>query len=289
MKITEGLGRALFFVVGVPKSGTTWVQLMLTGHAAIDCAGEGHFTDWLLEDVRGLLAKYNERQAFNNAFVYDDDGYFSGFTGKDFNALARFVFFQKLRKRDLKPAIRFQGDKTPNYVYALNWLREIFPEARFIYVMRDGRDAAASIIDQKMRLLRAETHRPYDTRTRRSDLESFVRKWLEVTQLARDFDRAWPNRMITLRYETLIRDPHKEIARAVRFLGAGHDVNQIAACVAHGALEKWSGGRAPGEADPDSFFRKGVTGDWLEFFSDDEQDYLTARLGKRLAEIGYRA
>ena len=113
MKITEGLGRALFFVVGAPKSGTTWVQLMLNGHAAIDCAGEGHFTDWLLEDVRGLLAKYNERQAFNNAFVYDDDGYFSGFTGKDFNALARFVFLQQLRKRDRKPAIRFQGDQTP--------------------------------------------------------------------------------------------------------------------------------------------------------------------------------
>ena len=55
--------------------------------------------------------------------------------------------------------------------------------------------------------------------------------------MARDFDRAWPNRMITLRYETLIRDPHKEIARAVRFLGAGHDVNQIAACVAHGAFK----------------------------------------------------
>ena len=48
MKITEGLGRALFLVVGAPKSGTTWVQLMLNGHAAIDCAGEGHFTDWLL-------------------------------------------------------------------------------------------------------------------------------------------------------------------------------------------------------------------------------------------------
>ena len=45
----------------------------------------------------------------------------------------------------------------------------------------------------------------------------------------------------------------------------------------------------PREADPDSFFRKGVTGDWLEFFSDDEQDYLTARLGKRLAGIDYQA
>ena len=127
MKITEGLGRALFFVVGAPKSGTTSLQLMLNGHAAIDCVGEGHFTDCLLENIRRLLAKYNERQAFNNAFVYDDDGYFSGFTGKDFNALARFLFLQQLHKRDLKLAIRFQGDKTSKYVSALNLLREIFP------------------------------------------------------------------------------------------------------------------------------------------------------------------
>ena len=45
----------------------------------------------------------------------------------------------------------------------------------------------------------------------------------------------------------------------------------------------------PWRGGPGSFFRKGMTGDWLEFLSDDEQDYLTARLGKRLAEIGYRA
>ncbi|MEC8247446.1 MAG: hypothetical protein VX019_05235 [Pseudomonadota bacterium] len=76
MKITEGLGRALFLVVGAPKSGTAWVQLMLNGHAAIDCAGEGHFTDWLLEVVCGLLAKHNEWKALNNAFVYDGHGYF---------------------------------------------------------------------------------------------------------------------------------------------------------------------------------------------------------------------
>ena len=122
--------------------------------------------------------------------------------------------------------------------------------------MRDERDAAASIIAQKMRLLRAETRCPYDTRTRRSDLESFGRKWLEVTQLARDFDRAWPNRMITLRYETLIRDPHKEIGRAERLLGAGHDVNQIAACVAHGAFETWSGRRAPARPTRIPFFAR---------------------------------
>ena len=54
----------------------------------------------------------------------------------------------------------------------------------------------------------------------------------------------------------------------MRFLGAGHHVNQIAACVAYGAFEKWFGAPAPGEADPDSLFRKGVTGDWLEFFCD---------------------
>ena len=57
MKITEGLGRALFFVVGAPKSGTTWVQLMLNGHAAIDWAGR--HGGWVLDRVysgKGLSA-----------------------------------------------------------------------------------------------------------------------------------------------------------------------------------------------------------------------------------------
>ena len=76
--------------------------------------------------------------------------------------------------------------------------------------MRDERDTAALIIAQKIRLLQAETCLPYDTRIRRSDLESFMHKRLKVMQLARDFDRAWSDCMITLRYETLIRDPHKE-------------------------------------------------------------------------------
>ena len=121
-----------------------------------------HFTDWLLEDLRGLLAKYNERQTFNNAFVYDDDGYFPASPARILTlSRASRLFAATAQARP--ETDRFQGDKTPNYVYALNLSREIFPEARFIYVMRDGRDAAASIIAQKMQPLRAETRRPYDT------------------------------------------------------------------------------------------------------------------------------
>ena len=37
------------------ETGTVRVQLMLNGHAAIDCAGEGHFTDWLFEVVVACL------------------------------------------------------------------------------------------------------------------------------------------------------------------------------------------------------------------------------------------
>jgi hypothetical protein len=40
--------KQLFFVGGAPKSGTTWLQLMLNGHPEISCTGEGHFPDRLL-------------------------------------------------------------------------------------------------------------------------------------------------------------------------------------------------------------------------------------------------
>ena len=48
-------------------------------------------------------------------------------------------------------------------------------------------------------------------------------------------------------------------------------------------MVRWTRSR---QGRPGFFFRRGVTRDWLEFVSDDEQDYLTARLRKPLPEIG---
>ena len=46
------LQKDLFFLVGVGKSGTTWLQKLLDGHPEISCNGEGHFVDVLLPQLQ---------------------------------------------------------------------------------------------------------------------------------------------------------------------------------------------------------------------------------------------
>ena len=45
--IEEMREKHLFFMGGLPKSGSTWLQIMLHAHPEVSCAGEGHFMTYL--------------------------------------------------------------------------------------------------------------------------------------------------------------------------------------------------------------------------------------------------
>ena len=61
------LERQLFFVAGLGKSGTTWLELILNAHPDVCCHGEGHFADRLLPDLNGAINRYNGYLKHNNA------------------------------------------------------------------------------------------------------------------------------------------------------------------------------------------------------------------------------
>jgi hypothetical protein len=50
-------GRQLFFVGGAPRSGTTWLQLLLDSHPEVSCRGEGLFWKALAEPLDRLLVE----------------------------------------------------------------------------------------------------------------------------------------------------------------------------------------------------------------------------------------
>ncbi len=53
------------------------------------------------------------------------------------------------------------------------------------------------------------------------------------------------------------------------------------------SFEAFSGGRKPGEEDAQSHYRKGIAGDWRNYFSDREKDLFKQRTGSLLVELGY--
>lgn len=90
-------------------------------------------------------------------------------------------------------------EKTPGNVFAFRQIRDIFPDARFVHIIRDGRDTVASLAKRGFSPLLA------------------VSRWYYATLTGIQY-RDWPN-YYELRYEDLVRDPRQELSRLCNFLG----------------------------------------------------------------------
>lgn len=184
------------FLVGSVRSGTTLLRLMLDHHPHIalnleseflvrKVSDEGRFPD--VEAYREWLRR--DRVFRHSRFSIDEN--------LDFVQLVN-DFLEQKRRRDGKEIV---GATVHDDFHKLRW---IWPRARYIYVVRDGRDVAASVVRMGWAgnpyvaadvWLRAE--REWDT----------LRPLLE------------PDAWIEVRYEDLVADPSGVLARICAFIG----------------------------------------------------------------------
>src|SRR5205085_10599223 len=116
------------FVVGVPRSGTTWLEHMLGAHRAV--AGPGSETA-LFVSTRALWANSDRRPAVVAAL--------RGFASEVFGAyLASHA-----------PQARHLLEKTPIHAEHLEQIVALFPEAAVISIHRDGRDVVRSMLEME--------------------------------------------------------------------------------------------------------------------------------------------
>jgi len=138
------------FIVGVGRSGTTLLRLMLDAHPALAIPPETHF-------VPELIALFEDDGDATPERVLDiiTSGRHWGDFGLEEEALLERLratapldasgttraFFELYAEREGKPR---WGDKTPIYVKHMLDIQRVIPEARFIHLVRDGRDVALS-------------------------------------------------------------------------------------------------------------------------------------------------
>lgn len=103
------------------------------------------------------------------------------------------AFYAAYAARHRKPR---WGDKTPGYVLDMPLIAEILPEARFIHVIRDGRDVALSLLPLWFGP---------------STLEEAARWWEERVRAGRR--DASSVQYIEVRYERLVLDTRTELRR----------------------------------------------------------------------------
>jgi len=195
------------FIIGMGRSGTTLLRLMLDAHSALTIPAETHFIPFLLQDPPRDGAECLARlRTMPNWGDFDLAG--TGFEER-LSALQPFslaeairLFFGRYAATQGKPR---WGDKTPTYVEQVAAIGALLPEARFVHLLRDGRDVALSYRDKWFG--------PGD------DLVAAARLWRGRILAARaQAETLEPGRYLELRFEDLVREPEHWLRTVCDFL-----------------------------------------------------------------------
>jgi hypothetical protein len=285
--IREIAGKDLLVVTGAPKSGTTWLQRTLNSHPEIYCPGEGKFTSFMAGFVRSVT-DYNQALSYTNQVVYGEGAYYNVWA--DENIATAFQFLVALswatsNKKDLS-GVRYIGDKDTDYGTAIEaWRDSLFPGARFVHAIRDGRDAAISNLYHRGRV----TGQPPDFESARFHqlLEGYGREWSNHIRKFRAAFRDRADRYHEVRYEDLLTEPEARVGAILAFLGVDRTPERVHRMVAENAFQKLSGGREAGQEDRSSFYRKGVAGEWRTHLDERARKVFAEACGGLLEELGY--
>ena len=141
------------FVVGCPRSGTTLLQRMLDNHPDLAVANDTHF---ITRAAKKSLRKHSN-PPLTDELVQDVSSYRRfhrmGLDDGDINAAATGCkdyshFVSRLYTlRGAKFGKSLSGEKTPDYCRQIPALNRLFPAAKFVHIIRDGRDTAMSAIN----------------------------------------------------------------------------------------------------------------------------------------------
>lgn len=202
-------GAPMPFVVGVGRSGTTLLRLMLDAHPEMAIPPETHFVPALLEAFE--RPRVNPERALEAIVSYPRSGWPDSGVEADellrrFNELRRFNSPDAVRSFYAAYAARHgkqrYGDKTPRYVTRLNRIGRALPEAQFIHVIRDGRDVALSM-NRRLVELRGSEPVPF---------RRLGRRWRRRILNARANELV-SDRYMEVRYEDLVTDTEASLRR----------------------------------------------------------------------------
>ena len=273
------------FICGTIKSGTTWVQLLLDAHPQIRCRGEGHLVNVLSKELGQTLNKYNELIYIKNTKIFKEIEGFPVFSQKHYRLLFLFAVFLLFSEYGEIDNVRVIGEKTPDNTRYLNSLKDLFPRAKFIHVVRDGRDIAVSGWYHNLRITPNWAHEKFENID--TFAEFVAHDWSRSIDAAKRFGEKNPTAMLEVRYEDLLSEPATEVRRIFSFLDVEVSQKLIERCCRDASFESLSGGRRTGEEDRSSHFRKATKGQWREELSDQTLSKFQSIAGTQLRMHGY--
>jgi hypothetical protein len=268
------------FVIGAPRSGTTLLYSLITSSR--------EFSRYKAESrILECSTRYGDISRRRNALRFLDDffesrqWYRSGLNNSSFRdwVLNSCRSWEELLEHFMVSIATRQGrdrwvEKTPNHVFYMRRLATSFPTARFIHIVRDGRDVALS--HRKLDWLTDYTSDPV------RQLLWGARIWEQMVREGRRLGRELGDRYHEVQYRDLVSAPDREVAELESFIGASIDLEKLAA-------EGWNllgRGNSAFESELEGLSR-GPIERWRQRLSDEELALFEWAVGDLLEELSF--
>jgi LPS sulfotransferase NodH len=271
----------LFFVLGAPKSGTTWLQKLLAAHPELSCKGEGKFLFFRNRLIEGMTKYGVFLQNYNDAVF--GERLFPVIGEAEFERLFR-AFIETRVVTDTPASARRVGCKDPELGLYMASTAAMFPKASYIHLVRDPRDVAVSAWGHTARTDSRFSQTPPEVKAVVS--QSTV-GWANYVRGVQATAATTGIACHQLRYEDLLAAPAETLAAVLRFLDVSAEAGLVARCLDAASFERATGGRAQGEEDVSSFYRKGVVGDWRNHLDEAESRACLDATQGLAASLGY--
>ncbi|MFN3930576.1 MAG: sulfotransferase family protein [Brevundimonas sp.] len=272
---------ALFFALGVPKSGTTWVERALNAHPEVVCKGEGKF-HYFRDRLADAGKTYNAFMTERNMRVFGE-AVFPRLNIDEVDAVFKAFVETRMRRDGPFPGARRLGCKDPDFGLYIEEYAALFPDIDYVHIIRDPRDTALSML-RHMERVHPEVRFP----SIEASLKDTALGWRNyITSVRAETERHGLS-CLEFTYEAMKADPQAALGRVFEFLGVDASPTVVAACVAATRFERLSQGRQPGQEDRSSFYRRGVAGGWRDELSAAQAELILEAAGPIAAELGYR-
>jgi sulfotransferase family protein len=192
------LSGRLVFATGCRRSGTNWLQRILTAHPdVVGMPSETYLFNGALSAVAERFQHSNPRSPKTGKIFMSRDGMLDALRD-----LADRVFEENLER--LGPDARYLVERTPWHVYDLGLIGQVYPDSRAIHIVRDGRDVARSLLSQDWGP---------------ASMEEAAEEWRSSVSAGRRAAVALGERYLEVRYEELLGSPEAGIRGMYEWLG----------------------------------------------------------------------
>lgn len=194
---------APIFVIGLPRTGTTLLDRMLSSHTAISSIGESYAFVMALQLAVGgtpgiALAPADLRAAL----------------ALDSPESVAAAYMRFIRHRLVGPCQMFIDKFPENFMYA-GWIAKAFPDARFVLVRRDPMDTCLALYKQ---VYFRYSYTFDDLAEYMSAFDRLIRHWANLLE----------DRFVEVRYENMVTQPEQELRRLMDHIGMAFEPGMLA-------------------------------------------------------------